>query len=137
MKLNIYYSYACRDSYLVYAWLKQVQQRGELLHLNWQPFAIQIDDPNTYWKLPWKFAGSELRGFIAAETAKQQGIDFFDRFHDALEGAVHEQFLELGDETTLLGAAKQAGLNLETFQADWHDRRLAKVAMRHQSQGTE
>jgi hypothetical protein len=99
MKVDIYYSYACRESYLVYAWLKQVKQSGQPLDIHWQPFAIQMDDPNTYWEQPWATANSELRGFIAAEAARRQGSESFSRFHDALERAVHEQYLELGGET--------------------------------------
>ena len=125
--MDIYYSYACRDSYLVYAWLKRVQQSGESLDLHWYPFAIQIDDPIEYWDPSWETANSELRGFIAAEAAKRQGKDFFYRFHDALESAVHEQFLELGDEATLIGAAQQTGLDLQRFRANWQDRQIVEA----------
>ena len=86
MQLDIYYSYACRDSYLVFAWLKEVKKSGQSLEMNWHPFAIQLDDPDQYWKRPWKFANSELRGFIAAEAARRQGSESFSRFHDALDG---------------------------------------------------
>jgi predicted DsbA family dithiol-disulfide isomerase len=58
-------------------------------------------------------------------------------FHDALEIVVHEQFLELGDETTLIDAAKRAGLELEKFRADWHDRQLAEAAMSYHNQAVE
>lgn len=125
--MDIYYSYACRDSYLVHAWLKRVQQSGELLDLRWHPYAIQIDDPIEYWDPSWQTANSELRGFIAAEAAKRQGRDFFYLFHDALESAVHEQFLELGDEATLIGAAEQAGLDLQRFRASWQDPQIVEA----------
>jgi Thioredoxin len=130
MPLDIYYSYACRDSYLVYAWLKRVEANGQPLEIHWHPFAIQMDDPEN-WKRPWGTANSELRGFIAAEAAKCQGREAFLRFHDVLEQAVHERLLELRDESTLIGAAKQAGLDMDRFQKDWHDSQLAKNA--HQS----
>jgi hypothetical protein len=128
MRIDIYHSYACRESYLVYAWLKQVEQSGQPLDIHWRSFAIQMDDPNTYWKQPWATANSELRGFIAAEAARRHGSKSFSRFHDALEQAVHEQYLELGDETTLVSAAQQARLNLDRFRADWHDPQLAPAA---------
>lgn len=130
MQLDIYYSYACRDSYLVYAWLKLVKENGQPLDIHWHPFAIQTDNPED-WGQPWEAANSELRGFIAAEAVKRQGREAFLRFHDALEQAVHEQLHELRDEPTLIGVAKQAGLDLERFQEDWHDSQLAKNA--HQS----
>jgi hypothetical protein len=125
MRIDIYYSYACRESYLVYAWLKRVEQSGQPLDIHWRPLAIQMDDPNTYWKQPWATANSELRGFIAAEAARRQGSKSFSRFHDALEQAVHEQYLELGDETTLVSAAQQLGWTWTVFEwigmiRNWH-----------------
>jgi hypothetical protein len=128
MKMDIYYSYACRESYLVYAWLKQVEQSEQPLDIHWQPFAIQMDDPNTYWQQTWTTANSELRGFIAAEAARRQGSESLSRFHDAIEHAVHEQYIELGDETTLIGAAQRARLDLDRFRADRHDPQLAQAA---------
>lgn len=137
MQLDIFYSYACRDSYLVFAWLKEVKKSGQPLETNWHPFAIQMDDPDQYWKRPWKFANSELRGFIAAEAAKRQGTQLFFRFHDALESAVHEQLLELGDESTLVGAAQQASLDMNRFRMDWVDPQLTQIAQRSHVQAVE
>ncbi len=85
-----------------------------------------MDEPDQYWTRLWKSASSELRGFIAAEAARRQGSDSFSRFHNALESAVHEQLRELGDEGTLLGAAQQAGLDVNRFRADWVDPQLAQ-----------
>jgi predicted DsbA family dithiol-disulfide isomerase len=137
MEMDIYYSYACRDSYLVYAWLKLVQKSGQALEINWHPFAIQMDDPNEYWSHPWTIANSELRGFIAAEAARRQGSEAFLRFHDALESAVHEQLLELGEESTLIAVTQQAGLDTNRFQADWQDPQLARAAQRSHLQAVE
>lgn len=137
MRIDIHYSYACRDSYLVFAWLRRVQQSGMLLDLNWHPFAIQMEDAAEYWQQPWETANSELRGFIAAEAARQQGPEAFLRFHAALERAVHEQLLELGDEATLIGAAQQAGLAVDRFQWAWHDPALARIAQHSHKQAVE
>ena len=135
--MDIYYSYACRDSYLVFAWLKLVEKSGQTLNINWRPFAIQMDAPNEYWNQSWRTANSELRGFIAAEAARRQGSEAFLAFHDALEQAVHEQFLELGDETTLIVAAQQAGLNVNRFQDDLDDPQLAQAARNSHAQAIE
>ena len=137
MKIDIYYSYACRESYLVYAWLNAVKKNGQPLDITWRPFAIQMDDPNEYWNQPWSTANSELRGFIAAEAARRQGAEAFLRFHEALEGAVHEQFLELGEESTLIAVTEQAGLDMDRFQADWHDPQLAQAAKHSHMQAVE
>lgn len=137
MEMDIYFSYACRDSYLVYAWLNDVKRSGLSLQVNWLPFAIQMDDPLEYWKQPWETAGSELRGFIAAEAARRQGAEFFSRFHDALEHAVHERLLELGDEDTLTSAAQESGVNLKAFRMDWHDPQLTWDVQRKHLEGSE
>lgn len=126
MQLDIYYSYACRESYLVFEWLNRVKENGYSLNINWHPFAIQIDDPNHYWNRTWDTANSELRGFLAVELAKQQGSEYFSLFHKYLEMAVHEQFLELGDEETLMNVARQAKLDLNRFQSDIHNSQLIK-----------
>lgn len=126
MQLDIYYSYACRDTYLVFEWLNRVERKGQNLNINWHPFAIQIDDENNYWNRTWDIANSELRGFIAAESAKQQGQEYFHLFHQYLEQIVHEQFLELGDEETLINVARQANLDLGRFQYDIHNAQLLK-----------
>jgi len=137
MQMDIYYSYACRESYLVFAWLKLVEKSGQAFNIHWHPFAIQMDAPSEYWNQSWRIANSELRGFIAAEAARRQGSEAFLAFHDALEQAVHEQFLELGDETTLIVAAQQAGLNVDRFQADLHDPQLAQAARNSHAQAIE
>ena len=127
MQIDIYYSYACRESYLVFEWLNQVKKNGYSIDINWHPFAIQLDDEKEYWNRSWVEANSELRGFIAAESAKRQSIESFRRFHNALEEAVHEKFLELGDESTLIDAARKAGLDLEKFKSDWHNKELIQI----------
>lgn len=116
-RLEIFYSYACRDTYVAYRWLQDVQAARHTLALSWKPFAIQLADTHEGWPHSWQEANSELRGFLAAEAARQQGMDSFLRFHDILEEAVHERGLELGEERTLIGAAEQAGLALDRFQA--------------------
>jgi predicted DsbA family dithiol-disulfide isomerase len=89
-----------------------------------------MDDDAGYWEHTWKDTSSELRGFIAAAAARQQGETAFRSFHDSLETAVHEQLLELGDESTLIGVAEQAGLDLMRFKSGWRDPALALEARR-------
>ncbi|HBY99294.1 MAG: DsbA family protein [Ardenticatenaceae bacterium] len=137
VQIEVFFSYACRDSYQVFAWLKRVQAQGVELRLTWSPFAIQLDGASDDWRQPWERANSELRGFIAAEAARRQGADAFRRFHHALEAAVHEQFLELGEEDTLLGAAEEAGLDVGRFRAAWHSPDLAYLARQSHERAVE
>lgn len=136
-QMEIFFSYACRDSYEVYAWLQQVQANGVDLDLTWRPFAIQQEDPQADWERPWAEANSELRGFIAAEAAREQGEEAFLCFHDALEQAVHEELLELGEEETLLAAARQADLDLAQFRGDLQRPELARRVQRSHQRAVE
>lgn len=138
MHLEVFYSYACRDTYAVFKWLRRVQASGVPLDITWRPFAIQQDDPHADWARPWADANSELRGFMAAEAARQQGAPAFRRFHDALEAAVHAEFLELGDEETLIGAAEQAELDVERFRSALQaPADLARAAQRSHARAEE
>lgn len=136
-QLELFFSYACRDTYEVFAWLRQVQAQGIGLNITWSPFAIQIENPLETWERPWPEANSELRGFMAAEAARRQGEAAFRRFHNALEAAVHEQLLELGEEETLAGAARQANLDMARFQADLRDPAMAQLAQRSHRRAVE
>ena len=137
MQLDVFFSYACRDSYLVFAWLKQVEQEDVALCINWRPFAIQMGNDPAYWQNLWADANSERRGFMAASAAAAQGEPVFQRFHEALMRLVHEEHRELGDEQTLLGAAATAGLDIEQFQADWHNSHLGLQAFTSHREGRE
>ena len=50
---------------------------------------------------------------------------------------MHEELLRLGDESTLIGAAQQAGLDLDRFQADWHDAQIAQPAQASHAEAAE
>ena len=137
MQLDVFFSYACCDSYLVFAWLKQVEKAGVALDVNWRPFAIQMGDDAAYWQNTWADANSERRGFMAASAAAAQGESPFRQFHKALMRLVHEEHRELGDKQTLLGAAAIAGLDIEQFQTDWHDSHLGLQAFTSHIEGRE
>ena len=133
-RIEVFFSYACRDTYKVFKWLQNIEEQGEALDLSWSPFAVEIENEQE-WQQPWETARSKLRGFMAAEAARQQGPEAFRRFHQHLEQAVHEQFLELGDESTLLNAAVQANLDIDQFQAVLRSDHLARAAQHSHQRG--
>jgi 2-hydroxychromene-2-carboxylate isomerase len=132
-QIEVFYSYACHDTYKVFKWLQHLEQ-GEALEITWSPFAVEIPSEQE-WQQPWESARSELRGFMAAEAARQQGAEAFRRFHQQLEQAVHETYVELGDESTLINAAVQAGLDMEQFQAVLRSDSLARAAQQSHQRG--
>ncbi|MEZ4666455.1 MAG: DsbA family protein [Anaerolineae bacterium] len=137
MEIDIFFSYACRDTYKVFKWLHHLENLGEKLNLVWHPYGVEIESEHQ-WQQNWETARSELRGFIAAEAAREQGNDAFRRFHRFLEEAVHEQYFELGDEAVLIRVADRAQLDLAQFRADIQSPSLAKAAyLSHQRGVTE
>ena len=136
MQIEVFYSYACRDTYKVFAWLECVQQQGIALDILWHPFAVEIENEHE-WSQPWQTARSELRGFIAAEAARLQGESAFLRFHRLLERAVHEEYLELGDVQTILHVAEEAALNMDSFRPALHDPEMAAIAQQSHRRGVE
>lgn len=137
MEIEIFFSYACRDTYKVFKWFYHLENLGEEFNLAWHPYAVELESEHQ-WQQSWETARSELRGFIAAEAAREQGDNAFRRFHRFLEEAVHEQYLELGDEAVLIGVADRAELDLAQFRAHIQSPRLAKAAyMSHQRGVTE
>jgi predicted DsbA family dithiol-disulfide isomerase len=133
-QIEVFYSYACHDTYKVFKWLQHLEEQGEALELTWSPFAVEIASEQE-WQQPWESARSELRGFMAAEAARQQGAEAFRRFHQQLEQVVHETYLELGDESILINAAVQAGLDIEQFQAVLRSGSLARAAQQSHQRG--
>jgi predicted DsbA family dithiol-disulfide isomerase len=96
-----------------------------------------MGDEASYWQSTWADANSERRGFMAASAAAAQGESVFQQFHEALMRLVHEEHQELGDEQTLLDAAAAAGLDIEQFRADWHNRHLGLQALTSHNEGRE
>ncbi len=135
-RIEVFFSYACRDTYKVFKWLQHLEEQGEALELRWSPFAVEIESEQE-WQQPWETARSELRGFMAAEAARQQGVEALRRFHQQLEQAVHETYLELGDENTLINAAVQARLDMEQFHAVLRSDALAQAAQQSHHRGAK
>lgn len=135
-RIEVFYSYACRDTYKVFKWLDHLEAQGATLELTWSPFAVEIASEQE-WQQPWQTARSELRGFMAAEAARQQGPEVFRRYHQQLELAVHEGYVELGDESTLTNVATQAGLDLERFQTALKSDQMARIAQESHQRGVQ
>lgn len=78
------------------------------------------------WDQPESYPSKGLLALRAGESAKRQGQDQFDRFHLALLRARHEQGQDLTERATILLAAREAGLDLPSFERDLADRQLLK-----------
>lgn len=105
---------------------------GDRLRINWRYFPLEqvnsAEGPE--WKL-WEQPDSQRsRGrpaFQAAIAARKQGDAAFERFHDALLRAKHEDGKDHGKRQTLRAVAEEAGLDLDAFDRDSSDRSLLPV----------
>ena len=119
-------------------WLRDVKrQLGDDLDVHWRFFSLeQINSPRgpewKLWEQPEDYESSGRLAFRAAEAARRQGPEAFDRFHLALLQARHEAKENIADRAVLTRVAADVGLDLERFQADIADPRLdARLAADH------
>ena len=106
---------------------------GDRLHVQWHSFPLEqinsVQGPEwKLWEQPDEYKSKGLWAFRAAEAARLQGQDAFDRFRMALLRARHEDKRDVADKAVLMETAREAGLDLERFQRDLADRSLmAKI----------
>jgi len=106
---------------------------GERLQVEWHSFPLEqvnsVQSPEwKLWEQPDEYRSKGLWALRAAEAAKQQGKEPFERFHMVLLRARHADKRDVADRAVLLDVAREAGLDLERFQRDLADRSLmAKI----------
>jgi len=132
--MDIYYDFACPYVGAASRWIDAVQEaRGEFLAIRWRAFPLeQVNSgEGSEWKLweqPEGYRSKGLPAFMAAIAARDQGDEAHWRFHRALIEAKHGAGKEHGKRETLLGAAREAGLDMDRFEAASTDRtRLATI----------
>ncbi len=105
------------------------------LAVGWRYFSLgQVNSKEgsrwKIWKQPADNIGGGLPAFRAAEAARRQGEDAFERFHYALLAAKNEHKRDIADKNVLAEVAAGAGLDTGRFQEDLSDstllNRLAK-----------
>ncbi|MBI2830499.1 MAG: DsbA family protein [Chloroflexi bacterium] len=129
MHIDVYFDYTCPFVYNASIWLQRVKGKlGAKLAIHWRYFSLeQVNNQVPQWRLweqPDTYASRGLRAFWAAEAARWQGEDAFDRFHTALLKAGHEQGRNIADLAVLIEIARDAGLDISKFEQDMTDRRL-------------
>ena len=106
---------------------------GDRLQVQWHSFPLEqinsVQGPEwKLWEQPDEYRSKGLWAFRAAEAAKLQGEEAFERFHMALLRARHVDKRDVADRAVIMETAREAGLNLERFQRDLADRSLmAKI----------
>ncbi len=109
------------------------QGYGDRLKIEWYDFPLEqvnsIQGPEwKLWEQPDEHRSKSLWAFRAAEAARLQGPEGFQRYHLALLRARHERKEDIADRGVLLEVAREAGLDEARFQRDLADRSLlAKI----------
>lgn len=124
-------------------WLATVKRAlPEPLQVNWRYFSLyQINHPDKeHWRIweqpvledPGARYSQSLRCFWAAEAARRQGEDAFQRFHVALLAALHEDKKTVVTLDAVSEVARQVGLDMDRFRQDATDRScLDRLAADH------
>ena len=116
-------------------WLDRVQQvYGENLDITWKNFSLeQINSKEgPEWKAWEQGEPTERRSLLsqmAAEAARRQGPELYDKFHLALLIARHggDGRIALNEEEPLIKLAEEVGLDVGRFREDLKDPDLAKI----------
>jgi predicted DsbA family dithiol-disulfide isomerase len=130
IRLEVWVDYSCPYAYRAAVWLSWVKRiYGDKLTLEWHSFPLeQVNSiQGAEWKLweqPDDYRSRGLWAFRAAEAAKAQGPEAFERFHMALFQARHEERRDISDRAVLADLAREAGLDANRFQQDLADRSL-------------
>ena len=107
------------------------------LDVTWKPFSLaqvnqKIGPDHRVWDEPDEALDPSLWGLRAGQAARRQGEDALRAYLPRLLKARHQDRVELNDEAVLLSLAQEAGLDVERFAADLHDRStLDEIAASH------
>ena len=130
VSLRVYFDYLCPYVYNAAVWLQKVKEdMGPKLNINWSYFSLeQINNSQgpqwKIWEQPNDYVSRGLRAFWAAEAARRQGEDAFNRFHITLLRERHEHHRDIADVNTLVEVAESIGLEMTRFEKDLVDRQL-------------
>ena len=96
---------------------------GDQLQVHWKNFCLeQVNSKNEpewkIWDQPDDYPSRGLPALLAAEAARLQGDDAYERMHWALLEGRHERRKDFRDPDDILGLAGEAGLDLDRFRQD-------------------
>ena len=113
-------------------WLADVRKTlGDRLAVTWRYFSLeQVNSQEgpewKLWEQPDSYFSKGRLAFQAAEAARRQGPDAFERLHMGLLKARHEEGKSLAERAVVLDVAQRAGLDVARFERDLGDRSLLR-----------
>ncbi|NJL04192.1 MAG: hypothetical protein HC911_04610 [Chloroflexaceae bacterium] len=156
IEITVFIDFMCPYTNRAAIWLDQVKQKlGERNFIvNWKYFSLEqsnlpaaVDDwkiweqPEnyTYPSPEWNSDHRGLLAFWAAEAARQQGDEAFNRFRGHLFSAIHKHSLSprfrLTDRRKLEAVALEASLDLNQFLADFYNPKHLDALRRDHTEG--
>lgn len=115
--------------------MREVQ--GDRFQANWKYFSLeQVNNKaGPEWRL-WDqaedYPSRSIPAFLAAEAARRQGPEAYERMHFALLEGRHERRKDFTDPADIDEIARTAGLDMPRFKKDIADRSMLKrVADEH------
>lgn len=144
VRLDVFSDYLCPWCYNAALRLREIQQAyGDRVRLHWRTFPlipgeqpdrrvtqktrggwqrIGAEEPRASFGQPAIGAplpSSSIPALTAAKCAERQGEDAFDRFHGRLFTALFRDHLDIGRPDVLVHLARESGLDLARFEADY------------------
>ncbi|NJK78875.1 MAG: thioredoxin domain-containing protein [Chloroflexaceae bacterium] len=151
ISISVFFDFLCPYAYRTAMWLDQVRDKmvDRDFEINWRYFSLeQVNLPaGSDWKV-WEQAdeyehpnpernGPNQRGlfaFWAAEAARKQGPECFDRFRATLYNARHNPTenrpMNYSNRKLFEQVAAAANLDINRFIQDFHDRSLLEALRR-------
>jgi predicted DsbA family dithiol-disulfide isomerase len=144
VRLDVFSDYQCPWCYNAAVRLREIQQAyGDRVRIHWRTFPlipgeqpdrrvtqktregwqrIGAEEPRASFGQPAIDAplpSSSIPALTAAKCAERQGEDAFERFHERLFTALFRDHLDIGRPDVLGRLARESGLDLARFQADY------------------
>ena len=144
VRLDVFSDYLCPWCYNAAVRLREIEQvYGELVSVHWRAFPlipgeqpdrrvtqktregwqrIGAEEPRACFVPPILDAplpASSIPAQTAAKCAERQGAHAFERFHERLFTALFRDGLDISRPDVLRGLAREAGLDVARFEADY------------------
>ena len=126
-------------------WLNRVRESGTSdLNITWKSFSLEQvnskEGPDwKVWDHPQREQSRSLLALWAAEAARRQGTEAFERFHLALLTARHggDGRIPLNEIAPMLDVAETSSLDVAKFQRDLNDKGLLDNVARDHTEATQ
>lgn len=130
-QITLHFDYRCPYSNRLTRVLMEATEQRPDVQVRWRYFSLEqlnaSDDDWKIWEQPLDYALVEdspfamrmLRSFLASYAASLQGEAAFRRFHLMLFSARHDEKKVMSDPGVILDVARQAGLDMDTFEQTW------------------